>query len=278
MPITLNGSTGVTYPDGVLQGSGVPTASATSGAPLVSNGTIYTQSTAVAVAFGGTGATTLTGVLKGNGTSAFSAATAGTDFVAPGGALGTPSSGTLTNCTGYSASNLASGTLPSARLPSGTILQVVSTTKTDTWSETTSGAGGVTNDVTGFTATITPRSSSSRILILIQTSFSSSNMGHNINTNLYRNGSQIALADANGVQLRATTGQGQANQSTENMTNSNVNFVDSPATASSITYSIRFSTGLAGSNTVYLNRSAGDGQLTWIARGTSTITVMEIAG
>jgi hypothetical protein len=38
----------------------------------------------LAVARGGTGATTLTGVLKGNGTSAFSAATAGTDFVAPG--------------------------------------------------------------------------------------------------------------------------------------------------------------------------------------------------
>jgi len=33
---------------------------------------------------GGTGATTLTGVLKGNGGSAFTAATAGTDFVAPG--------------------------------------------------------------------------------------------------------------------------------------------------------------------------------------------------
>jgi hypothetical protein len=32
---------------------------------------------------GGTGATTLTGLLKGNGTSAFSAATAGTDYVAP---------------------------------------------------------------------------------------------------------------------------------------------------------------------------------------------------
>lgn len=42
----------------------------------------------VAVANGGTGATTLTGVLKGNGTSAFTAATAGTDFVAPGGAAG----------------------------------------------------------------------------------------------------------------------------------------------------------------------------------------------
>jgi len=38
---------------------------------------------ALTVANGGTGATTLTGVLKGNGTSAFTAATAGTDYVAP---------------------------------------------------------------------------------------------------------------------------------------------------------------------------------------------------
>lgn len=48
---------------------------------------------------GGTGAATLTGVLKGNGTSAFTAATAGTDYLAPSGALGTPSSGTLSGCT-----------------------------------------------------------------------------------------------------------------------------------------------------------------------------------
>jgi len=38
----------------------------------------------LAVTNGGSGATTLTGVVKGNGTSAFTAATAGTDFVAPG--------------------------------------------------------------------------------------------------------------------------------------------------------------------------------------------------
>jgi hypothetical protein len=42
--------------------------------------------------------TSITGVLKGNGT-AMSAATAGTDYVAPSGALGTPSSGTLSSCT-----------------------------------------------------------------------------------------------------------------------------------------------------------------------------------
>jgi hypothetical protein len=38
---------------------------------------------ALTVAYGGTGATTLTGILKGNGTSAFTAATAGTDYQAP---------------------------------------------------------------------------------------------------------------------------------------------------------------------------------------------------
>jgi len=57
------------------------------------------------VANGGTGATTLTGVVKGNGTSAFSAATAGTDYLAPpsgtaimkansGGALANATAGT----------------------------------------------------------------------------------------------------------------------------------------------------------------------------------------
>jgi hypothetical protein len=39
--------------------------------------------TALGVPYGGTGASTLTGVLKGNGASAFTAATAGTDYVAP---------------------------------------------------------------------------------------------------------------------------------------------------------------------------------------------------
>jgi hypothetical protein len=43
----------------------------------------HTLSGTIDVANGGTGATTLTGVLKGNGTSAFSAATSGTDYQAP---------------------------------------------------------------------------------------------------------------------------------------------------------------------------------------------------
>jgi hypothetical protein len=51
---------------------------------VVTHLTSLTLGTALPVASGGSGASTLTGVLKGNATSAFTAATAGTDYVAPG--------------------------------------------------------------------------------------------------------------------------------------------------------------------------------------------------
>lgn len=54
---------------------------------LTAVGTISTgvwNGTDIAVADGGTGVSTLTGLAKGNGTSAFTAAAAGTDYVAPG--------------------------------------------------------------------------------------------------------------------------------------------------------------------------------------------------
>jgi len=78
-------------------------------ASSASSGTVTSASVVTANGFAGTVATatttpaitlttSITGVLKGNGT-AISAATAGTDYVAPSGALGTPSSGTLSSCT-----------------------------------------------------------------------------------------------------------------------------------------------------------------------------------
>jgi len=128
MPITLNGTTGVTYPDGVLQGSGVPTASATSGAPLVSNGTIYTQNTAVTVAFGGTGANTLTGYVKGSGTSAMTASSTvptsdltGTLAIANGGtnSTSTPAAGGAVYGTGSAYAITSAGTTGQALISNG---------------------------------------------------------------------------------------------------------------------------------------------------------------
>ena len=78
----------------------------------------------VAVANGGTGASTLTGVLKGNGTSAFTAATAGTDYVAPATATTFTAAQTFSGSStakALSAKNIAEPTTVSATASTGTI-------------------------------------------------------------------------------------------------------------------------------------------------------------
>lgn len=90
------------------------------------------------VAKGGTGVATLTGIVKASGTSAFVVATAGTDYVAPGGALGTPSSGTLTNATGLpigtGVAGLGTGVATFLATPSSANLAAALTDETGTGS------------------------------------------------------------------------------------------------------------------------------------------------
>jgi hypothetical protein len=81
-------------------------------------------SSTLGVGSGGSGATTLTGILKGNGTSAFTAATAGSDYVAPGTATTFTSPQTfIGNINGFAfkTSNIAEIGLVSATAASGTI-------------------------------------------------------------------------------------------------------------------------------------------------------------
>jgi len=79
---------------------------------IVITGGSITGITDLAVADGGTGASTLTGVLKGNGTSAFTAATAGTDYVAPG------------TATTFTALQTFAGTSSNADIKTSNILEV----------------------------------------------------------------------------------------------------------------------------------------------------------
>ena len=80
--------------------------------------------TALSVPQGGTGVATITGVIKGNGTSALSAATAGTDFVAPGTATTFTATQTFTGSTSAKAvvaRNIAEPVTVSATAATGTI-------------------------------------------------------------------------------------------------------------------------------------------------------------
>jgi hypothetical protein len=97
-----------------------------------------------AVAAGGTGVGTLTGVIKGNGTSAFSAATAGTDYVTPS-STETLTNKTITNptITNYVESVVAIGDTGASKtisLTSGTV-QTATLTGNCTFTMPTATAG-----------------------------------------------------------------------------------------------------------------------------------------
>jgi hypothetical protein len=94
------------------------TAFSGSGASLTSLNAGNISSGTLGVANGGTGATTLTGVLKGNGTSAFTAATAGTDYVAPG------------TATTFTALQTFAGTSSNADLKTSNILETATISAT----------------------------------------------------------------------------------------------------------------------------------------------------
>jgi hypothetical protein len=153
------------------------------------------------------------------------------------------------------------------------ILQVVSTAKTDPYTS----SAATFQAVTGLSATITPSSATSKILVLAQISYSfqTSAVYHGA-YKVTRGGTDIYRGDAAGSRTRAVFG-GYTNSNSDLVLNSNaINFLDSPASTSALTYQVEV---FPNSTAIFINRTNGDGTDNVIrTRGSSSITLMEVAG
>jgi len=165
-----------------------------------------------------------------------------------------------------------SGTVLTDTSPkAGNVLQVVSAIKTDT----SSTSSQTYADITGLSVSITPTSSSSKILVLLNVDGSNDNGGLAIK--LVRNSTDIAIGTAaSGNQLNVTLTNYYNNTDANSHRSSGITFLDSPATTSATTYKAQFRIGTTG-GTGYVNRSTGTDNAAYNMYAVSTITVMEIA-
>tara|TARA_R100001129_G_scaffold59729_1_gene40762 strand:- start:395 stop:1006 length:612 start_codon:yes stop_codon:yes gene_type:complete len=166
------------------------------------------------------------------------------------------------------------GTILTTNSATGKILQVVQTVKTDVFSQTNVGQGTFTNAI--LSATITPSSNSSKILIIASLSISISN-DNRIGMGIFRGGSIIsdATGDANSSNNRVAVSSFLS--STSFQASMNVNFVDSPATTNATTYDIRGTHGRNSSVTFYAGRENTTATSSDRMRSAQFLTLMEVA-
>jgi hypothetical protein len=147
------------------------------------------------------------------------------------------------------------------------VLQVVSTTKTDKF--TTSSTSYT--DVTGLSVSITPNYSTSKIFVLFSGNGSGTTGAAAVHLQMVRGSTAINVGDAAGSRTQATTGGISADSEFFSMASV---FLDSPATTSATTYKIQVRTNGTG---IAINGAVSDADISQRARTTSTITVMEIS-
>jgi len=157
----------------------------------------------------------------------------------------------------------------------GGIIQCVSTTKTDTFSTSSSSF----TDITGLSVTITPRSTSNKLLI---TGFVSIGPGYDTNTAVIIdvNGTSVGKADAAGSRQQAHTTLSYYHLSNPVyvMFPLPLNFLYSPSSTSAQTVKLRIVQGDDSGVTTFVNRSSNDTNDVWLSRGVSTLTVLEVSG
>ena len=151
----------------------------------------------------------------------------------------------------------------------GLLHRVVSDTKLDTF--TTTSTSFVT--ISGLSATISPRSTASKILVICDLSCWAQNSQGGF-VQLMRGSTAIYIGDAAGNRTRNSFAGSYPSGSPGNETpQCTAVFLDSPSTTSSITYSVRCKTI---NNKVCVNRSNDDQNTGDMARHSSSITLIEV--
>lgn len=152
----------------------------------------------------------------------------------------------------------------------GKIGQVLSTTKSDTF--TTSSTSFV--DITGLSQSITPSSATSKILVIYSVSGINTAGTNRSAIRMMRGTTPIAVGDAASSRTQSTFQWDL--QSGSNILSYAGSYLDSPSTTSATTYKAQAICLDAG--TTYVNRSVSDTDAVAFSRVVSTITVMEILG
>ena len=164
-------------------------------------------------------------------------------------------------------------TIPKSTLPTGSVLQVAQATLAGT--QAVSGSSAWT-DITSLSVTITPTASTSKFLI----SFAVNMQGENNSfLRFTRNGTAVGVGNADGSKSLVSAANGYYGTANGYQTvQLNAQYLDSPATASAITYKVQgYANNSAGTGAFYINYSSHEGDNAGSSRAMSTLTVMEIA-
>ena len=168
--------------------------------------------------------------------------------------------------------------VPYEKMPAGSVIQVKSLEYDDIFSSSHSGNQYV--DVTDFNLDISPRFSSSKILITAAVAGGlNDNYGYNFRFRVQRTvGSSVTSIGIPPTGSYAMTGGYNlynSDSSTPYIFGMSKTFFDSPATTSSVNYKIQVSHSHAGGGaTVYVNRRGSSSVWTSI----STLTLWEVSG
>lgn len=170
------------------------------------------------------------------------------------------------------ANGITKATLNSSGFSSpGHVLQVLQATKTDAYTTTNTSY----NTPTGLSVSITPSSTSSKILVIASIDFGVNGDSGHTYARIYRDSTSIFEASTAGGRNLATFAQNNSGGNGGRC--QTTTYIDSPSTTSSITYSIQIKS--SNGTTVYVNRSVRDADSgTYDGRTVSSITVMEVAG